>query len=1610
MPPRPVYPQGLDATPLPLLYRGGLVGSPIPRNLTKDGGSIFNNACLGPSPRTLRTAPGWERLMLTRGRVTSTYALDNTKKWVAFDAEPYGVHGTGFALYDWTNTSPTAPILSMGTNPTIPPSFVGGGWDPSTTEFFVLSEYNNQGVDIGRMTPWEFPSSPITFRDRTYFYDPYTQPCTLTSGAFRNSIPNAPQRKPLLWAAASSHDCDVIHESATQFTAVSGNATVPAVANAAPRWSVYSTAPYNYNEITVATSEDSANLCYAERFFSFVDIESEDIKAPQCDDNNAGWGVERGSVAYRVCYCVTCYAPFEMTTGSGLDDIYFTGSSNLNITGDVGDSTHVQVRIATAGAPDTWEYRLSNAGAWTAGGNVNDEVYQQIGTSGIRVRWGATTGHTALDAWTTESEYLGLTDPGFPTRVAEVGDPTDQTSPMDSEVDVEEIPTGSDIIGVGGRKIFRTPSGPLDYLKPSTNIFKDDGRVATGKYKWVYSYVFPELGETPTNIVWDTPEEIPNYPGSFRLTNLAVAGTRCKGYSSGTTPFEPQDAKNDIVLRNHWEDGDGSPDEDWEIVITIASEGSPDTYTWTLNGVTAIAVPLNVTGGWVSLVTDGGFDTGIDVQWSTAPFDNHTTGNNWVLNRSMNNVTRRIYRASDEDEFATFYFVGDQNNLETVFIDNVPKEELGDPWPSLQSLPYYHVKTQLVTDADSFTDQTRDHNMGDKLSKIPDAVNHTRVRFPFRLVDNDDDPGRILSPNSISFFVSASQVPSDEVKEVPIDVPIQAGPWYYLDLPWTYGSYEAYSYGFRQIQRDRDNSVTSFPVFQVGPISIDRGKWGPFVGKWAARFTYTSEELKTETDSSLPSVPVNLDDKATGLELNLPGYRGFWDTLANNFASDPVGINTPPLNNNPTPSATSITHPQINIYLSKESWGSAPDGGGLFTRAVENAQNPVVYNATPDLWDATPIQIGNKDSKFLGEDNSYSIGPSSPGETVEEDKATSQFLTRRTAKKYDAESLTTEGGVLGRTREDTAAIAVEELRQATPLHDYRAPGPATFCAILDQDRIVSGPESDFKVTGTTFTFTKYRDVAKFNPSTSNAKLYPWMEGRTFYIDSNDTDYGGGGQFTTRQRPFVIRKVINPDTPNNTWIVLGSAFSAETLEFKEAYYGSTGDKSYNILGNKSSFRYSTNTNVLGPDPDYWANQNVVTIPFVNDEYQTPAHAGEYLILLGKEQVFRTLIDRTVTDEQGPIAYPKPELIHGMPGTIAPRSVVSLPDGRIAWWTPDNRLALGNAGGFSYFEGNDPDRPMSERYKGWLQTNCDPEYIQFAHAYFDRERDWYVIHFVADGAGSCPEQGTVYNTTAPTATFKYKLTIDLRNKMCWTSDNSPMVCSYRLGADCVDSGQSPGRLLVGDRYGYIYNYGAWDMATAGNPSNQATIAYTVTSTASAGQVINVTPSTLYTTNDGIDNLPVLIETSTGVEAAVIASNTSSQITLIAAPTTVPVAGDIVYVGGIESSVRFREFHFVSHSLLEGVSLDTNNTNITWTFNTYRATSNNIFSSTNTLASTAEIDVSDLRQGWGRKPLRRISSKALLPEIKWIQTDGDICEINSITGYLRTPETETGRSFDY
>lgn len=236
--------------------------------------------------------------------------------------------------------------------------------------------------------------------------------------------------------------------------------------------------------------------------------------------------------------------------------------------------------------------------------------------------------------------------------------------------------------------------------------------------------------------------------------------------------------------------------------------------------------------------------------------------------------------------------------------------------------------------------------------------------------------------------------------------------------------------------------------------------------------------------------------------------------------------------------------------------------------------------------------------------------------------------------------------------------------------------------------------------GDTFTFL----VTSADDNTAN--WGPWAEGRIFRLGSDEELY-------------TVIKVLDQDndgTFDTLWVGRG-------LGFVIPYEGSTNTSAtYGILGSKNIVFYTSKTATRGAAIEQVPILNQLKIEMPGDSINGLGHMGKTLIVGGLSSMFQVLQNNVAIDDDisSPSPFPRASQVKGAPGVIAGRTIVSLPGNQLAYLSAEGRIAVGSPRGFSF-------HPLSERLRGWITDDgkIAQERLQFAHAFFHKELNWYCV---------------------------------------------------------------------------------------------------------------------------------------------------------------------------------------------------------------------------------------------------------------------------------------------
>jgi hypothetical protein len=1689
----------MDVTPIEFDLAGGLVGPPVPNARAGRGLTVCNNLRRGVGGMSLKTCPGFWRIFLAFLRDTSTYPLNNSKQIVCAKASTaFGTPG-GLALFyvDWAIADPIKRVLSIGYNAFIDPLHVGGGWIPPAgdyaagggeTDIFVLS--GAFGVSLGRMTAHEY-GTIFTLGERSYFIDPYSVQMTLQEGAFRESVPTKPTRRPVLCAAGDfDAPCNWIHHPADVLTAANdaitgaANATV-AQSNAYPTWGFNHE---NYNRVTCLATKADSPLAYRNQKFTF--LEAGTPSAPHVGTAQAGGSLEAGFFNYRVRFIAPYVKPI-IFTGSGLNDLTICNCPANWLTAET-----VLIKISATGAPDSFEWSIDGGMTWSAPVAITggDQPFTVLGTALIVISSfnGVGANDLAIDP---TAAYTGAENAQYIVRIETKGNGAGKAARVE-DFAFGGIPVANDTIKVNNVTftfVAAAATAVQITIGADATTTIDNAVAKINAYAPDIKYTASNSGGTDLLCTADTAGAGANadvFTESATNVTLSQATAGANGttdtakYSkdggaftgsfnlvqTGETPHTLADGvkvtsatTDGHTVGDHWRI-DASPGQalcvnfaattghtlnnTWTVVVEIRrSLGGTPSHSATVTGANVTAgnrtmpvlhLPVLPHGfvGWELDRTAHGPDHTLDKTEQTPQGNGNVPigAHKWIMTAEipgygetpgtkiqddpqvndkfpcsylLSNLPRmsfpghldieasvkyHFYRADGIDISSTvsgqdpsafvsaFKYVGTkENNEENFWVDNVRAEDMGRPYPNPSDLNYFFVATIPAGSGTEYDDGKSMFDLGVEASRVPQAVNHTRIRAWIRYEDSTVRPGLVLAPNTLALGFSGSEALqlNGDIKKVPIARPIQAGIWELVDLPWQFGSFDMTSYGLVLLQRDKNWQAAWSPVFDLGAIQVVNGEYGPFVQKTKACISWRDDPTDTETDSSPFSAEVDFLDRPHGMMILPLGYRGFGDTKANALAADPVGINLPP---------SGFT--KFRAYVSEEAWGKNLDdklAGETMRRAVDRGVYPGP-TATPDQYKSVAFKIGDKNSPFLGDVDTYSI--------------TNSEIPRA-------------NGPVVSPQEDSAK-AIKELFNGPRLHNFKGRPPSVEFASTDHEIIAYGAEKDFSIG--TITVGQNSDIGTYVPS-GISKLYPWMEGRQFLINSGDKHYeestagANDGRFATKQRRFEILQVID-----NTHFRFGRDFDGQTQLPKENYYGASGTFTWKVFGEKKAVRTSANTSLLGARADYAPVSNKFNIPFENDELRGLGHVGGTLVALGRKTAYHADQNRDQLDDVGTLARFSPfEEIKGSPGTDSPRTVISRQMRQMLCFTTDRRIGqftfqrfIGVVGG--YYEGSKGSVPISERYQGWLEANVDPRMIRYAHAEYDRRRDWYIIHFISlDAGNTIAPEGSIIDTNPPASDFDLALIIDMRYGVVYTRDKDNILCTLEIGAQSVEAGDQNSRIVGADNYGFVSELG-YDASAPARGVPQTTLEYAVTAIDGTRKIITVTPGTLTATANGLSGIEFEIQTTAGVEIRRVLSNTASQITITTALTGVFLAGGIVTLGPIDAEARGQEFHLRRTCHIQRVLIDSHDAPgalpVTFTSTIYGAVGGQRFADGSNVEAQRTFTVISTQQGSGLISHARRASRAFMAGFSYRQRQGpSATEILAYTLFVKTQEGETG-----
>lgn len=217
------------------------------------------------------------------------------------------------------------------------------------------------------------------------------------------------------------------------------------------------------------------------------------------------------------------------------------------------------------------------------------------------------------------------------------------------------------------------------------------------------------------------------------------------------------------------------------------------------------------------------------------------------------------------------------------------------------------------------------------------------------------------------------------------------------------------------------------------------------------------------------------------------------------------------------------------------------------------------------------------------------------------------------------------------------------------------------------------------------------------------------------------------------------------------------------------------------------------------------------------------------------------------------------------------------------------------GFYQFDGGSTATPIDQAVMRLVNASDEPvaDRINWAqkdkfHGFYDQKRN-RVVWFVACGTDTEPRNAFVYDVTMQR----------------W------VVESYRQGitANCVmDDDDGNSRNWLGDENGCVW---AYSISSRDGAPSTGTLRGSVTGF--SGTTVTDSTASFANTGDKLVGVPVYFESGTSAgQWGIVQSNNGTTLTLKAAPSPAPVAGDTYIIGAIEMSLKTRWFSLQSPHL--------------------------------------------------------------------------------------------------
>lgn len=218
----------------------------------------------------------------------------------------------------------------------------------------------------------------------------------------------------------------------------------------------------------------------------------------------------------------------------------------------------------------------------------------------------------------------------------------------------------------------------------------------------------------------------------------------------------------------------------------------------------------------------------------------------------------------------------------------------------------------------------------------------------------------VLSPNTYNTGGSQFGVGAEETV---IDVELQSGRWYLLDLPRPVTTaLTGLSLGFKLLKAIPEDVVPSSgaavnPIntlfFRFADINALTSRSGPFSGKLRAFMTYYNRGEQIESFPSSFSTEITLPDDGATVSVDITGFKGYWNATPGTYTDIP-GSGNRVFDATDIPDGPVVD--TIRIYLSKPEWGQDISGGSTWRLAGE-VRDLAILAGVADAELSTPTEV-----------------------------------------------------------------------------------------------------------------------------------------------------------------------------------------------------------------------------------------------------------------------------------------------------------------------------------------------------------------------------------------------------------------------------------------------------------------------------------------------------------------------------------------------------------------------------------------------------------------------------------------------------------------------------